>query len=126
SFILAPSRVNLYVVFLVSVVLSGVTVIPEFSSLVTSTESFAIFCTSDFFTANLYSFVCPFVSVPPDISTILSSPSALETLIRFFITFLPSSLILSNFTFAFSLFNPVISFVFWVILLCNAVCILST
>ncbi|MDK9581113.1 hypothetical protein QQA45_06355, partial [Sneathia sanguinegens] len=55
SFILAPSRVNLYVVFLVSVVLSGVTVIPEFSSLVTSTESFAIFVLQIFFTANLYS-----------------------------------------------------------------------
>ena len=53
SFILAPSRVNLYVVFLVSVVLSGVTVIPEFFSLVTSTASFAISCIFDFLTDNL-------------------------------------------------------------------------
>ena len=49
DFILDSSRLSLYVVFVLFVV-SGVTVIPEPLSLLTSTASFAISCTLDFFT----------------------------------------------------------------------------
>lgn len=48
DFILDSSRLNLYVVFVLFVV-SGVTVIPESLSLVTSTASLTNFCTSVFF-----------------------------------------------------------------------------